>query len=272
MILYLQRVLGYTLTGDTREHALFFIYGSGKNGKSVFLNTAAKILGSLATTAAMDTFAASRGDRHPTELARLDGARLVSASETEEGRAWAEARIKQLTGGDPIAARYMKQDFFTFLPRFKLLIVGNHQPSLHNVDPATRRRFHIIPFTHTPPAPDLELERKLEGEHGRILAWMIEGCMDWQRNGLTRPAAVAAATEEYFESQDMMGQWIAECCYVGESRWETPAALFSSWSGFARANGEEAGNTKSFGAGLDRRGYPASKSNGIRKRTGISLR
>lgn len=270
LIRYLQQVLGYALTGETREHALFFIYGAGKNGKSVFLNTAARILGDYATTAAMDTFAASRGDRHPTELARLDGARMVSASETEEGRAWAEARIKQLTGGDPIAARFMRGDFFEFTPRFKLLIVGNHQPSLHNVDPATRRRFHIIPFTRTPAAPDLELEHRLEAEHGRILSWMIEGCVDWHRNGLVRPAAVVMATEDYFESQDVFGQWIQERCRTGPAEWGTPMELFRSWTDFARDNGEDAGVARTFGSTLVKRGFRRGKMAGMRCHKGLT--
>ena len=130
VVSYLQRVLGYSLTGSTREHAMFQLIGDGGNGKSVLLNTASKIMGDYAVTAGMDTFVASRGDRHPTDLAKLDGARLVAASETTEGRAWDEARIKQLTGGDRIAARYMRQDFFEFTPRFKLLIVANHAPVL----------------------------------------------------------------------------------------------------------------------------------------------
>lgn len=273
LIRFLQQVLGYALTGDTREHALFFVYGAGKNGKSVFLNTAARIMGKYASTAAMETFAASRGDRHPTELARLDGARLVSASETEEGRAWAEARIKQLTGGDPIAARFMRGDFFEFTPKFKLIIVGNHQPSLHNVDPATRRRFNIIPFTHTPANPDPQLEQKLEAEHGMILNWMIEGCRDWLANGLTRPAAVSAATEDYFESQDVLGQWIAERCVTGKNEWEQPTILFRDWSEYARASGEDAGTNKSFGSKLEKRGFRAGRRpGGIRCRQGISLR
>jgi putative DNA primase/helicase len=270
---FLQQVLGYALTGDTREHALFFIYGAGKNGKSVFLNTAAKILGDYAMTAAMDTFAATRGDRHPTELARLDGARLVSASETEEGRAWAEARIKQLTGGDPIAARFMRGDFFEFTPRFKLIIVGNHQPSLHNVDPATRRRFNIIPFTRTPAKPDALLEQRLAEEHGMILNWMIAGCRDWLNNGLLRPTAVSAATEDYFESQDILGQWVSERCMLGQSEWEQPTVLFRDWADYARANGEDPGTNKSFGSKLEKRGFHAARRpGGIRCRRGISVR
>jgi len=140
LIRLLQQWCGYSLTGLTREHALVFVYGPGGNGKSVFLNVVASILKDYGTTAAMDTFNASHGDRHPTDLAMLRGARLVTASETEEGRAWAESRIKQMTGGDRISARFMRQDFFEFTPQFKLMIVGNRKPVLRNVDDAARRR------------------------------------------------------------------------------------------------------------------------------------
>jgi putative DNA primase/helicase len=150
----------------------------------VFLNALTAILSAYAATAAMDTFTASKGDKHPTDLAMLRGARLVTASETEEGRAWAEARIKQITGGDPITARFMRQDFFTFVPQFKLTIVGNHQPVLKNVDDAARRRFNIVPFTRKPSHPDPQLEEKLRAEYPAILRWMVDGCLDWQKHGL----------------------------------------------------------------------------------------
>ncbi len=142
-----QRWCGYCLTGDIREHALVFCWGPGGNGKTVLLNTETAILGDYAQTAAMETFTASQYASHPTDLAMLCGARLVTAAETEEGRAWAETRIKQLTGGDPISARFMRQDFFTFKPTFKLMVIGNHEPALRNVDDAARRRFNVVPFT-----------------------------------------------------------------------------------------------------------------------------
>ena len=145
----------------------------------------------------------------------LRGARLVSATETEEGRAWAESRIKQLTGGDPISARFMRQDFFTYVPTFKLVFIGNHKPALRNVDDAARRRFNIVPFLHKPPTPDQHLEQKLRAEWPAILRWMIDGCLAWQRDGLVRPAIVAAATEEYFSEQDILRQWVEECCEIG---------------------------------------------------------
>jgi putative DNA primase/helicase len=135
-------VLGYSLTGSQREHAMFFGYGTGGNGKSVLIDAVAGIMGDYHTTAPIETFTASTSDRHPTELARLVGARLVTAIETEEGRRWAETRIKTLTGGDRVAARFMRQDFFEYTPQFKLLIAGNHQPILRTVDEAIRRRFN----------------------------------------------------------------------------------------------------------------------------------
>ena len=166
---YLQRAVGYCLTGSVREHALFFAHGPGGNGKGVFLNTVAAILGDYATVASMDSFTATHTDRHPTDMAMLRGARLVTAQETEEGRRWAEARIKALTGGDPITARFMRQDFFTYQPQFKLFVAGNHKPSLRNIDDAIRRRLHLIPFTFKPARPDRDLPEKLKPEWPAIL-------------------------------------------------------------------------------------------------------
>jgi putative DNA primase/helicase len=172
---YLQRMAGYCMTGDTTEHVLFFFYGSGANGKSVFINTLAAIWGDYAVTAPMEMFIASHNDRHPTELAYLRAARLVTAQETEKGRRWAESKIKALTGGDPITARYMRQDFFTFTPQFKLLIAGNYKPSLRSVDEAIRRRFHLVPFVVTIPKEkrDGKLFEKLKAEWPGILQWAL---------------------------------------------------------------------------------------------------
>ncbi len=256
---FLRQVAGYALTGDVSEHALFFIYGPGGNGKSVFLNTLTTLLGDYAATAAMDTFTASRGERHPTDLAMLRGARLVSVSETEPGRAWAESRIKQLTGGDPISARFMRQDFFTYRPQFKLLIVGNHKPVLRNVDEAARRRFNIIPFVHKPETPDKRLEEKLKAEYPAILRWMIEGCLDWREHGLLRADSVRQATAAYFDEQDLFGRWIEACCKTGPGSWDTTARLFDSWKHYAERNGEYPGSTKAFSANLSKREFLADR-------------
>jgi len=144
---FLQRWCGYCCSGFTSEHVFVFVYGTGANGKGTFINTIADVLGDYATTAHVGTFLASRNEHHPTDVAKLRGARLVIAQETEKGRRWDETKIKTLTGGDKVTARFMRQDFFDFEPKFKLLISGNHKPRLSNVDEAIRRRLLIIPFT-----------------------------------------------------------------------------------------------------------------------------
>lgn len=272
MMRYLQRIAGYCLTGVTSEHALFFIYGPGGNGKSVFLNTLVHILGDYAVSAPMETFTASKFASHPTDVAMLKGARIVTASETEEGRAWAEARIKALTGGDPITARFMRQDFFTYQPQFKLLFAGNHQPTLHGVDAAMRRRFNMLPFIFRPEKPDFVLEEKLKAEAPKILGWALRGCLDWQLHGLGRPASVIMATDEYFEEQDLFGAWIEDRCEIGSGLWELPTALFRDWTTFAKAQGEDAGSMVTFSGRMKKHGYRPGKSAGIRRYSGLSLK
>ena len=181
LIDYLQRVAGYVLTGSTVEHVLFFCHGTGANGKSTLLNTLSGIMGGYCAVAQMETFTASNTDRHPTELAMLRGARIVTANETEQGRRWAEARIKSVTGGDSITARQMRQDPFTFFPQFKLVMAGNHKPGLGGVDEAIRRRIHLIPFAIKIPEGERDpvLPEKLKAEWPGILAWMLDGCLKW---------------------------------------------------------------------------------------------
>jgi putative DNA primase/helicase len=276
LVRFLQQWCGYSLTGDTCEHALVFVYGPGGNGKTVFLNTTSGLAGAYATTAPMDTFAAAKGDRHPTDLAMLRGARMVTASETEEGRPWAESRIKQMTGGDPITARFMRQDFFTYTPQFKLTIVGNHKPVLRNVDDAARRRFILVPFTRKPAHPDRQLETKLKAEWPGILRWMIQGCLDWQGNGLIRPETVKAATADYFDNQDLLGQWLEEeCdCEPGNTyKWDKTSVLFESWSTYAQRAGEDAGSKKAFSDKMQSRGFePARGTGGVRLFRGVRKR
>jgi len=207
---FLQRFFGYCLTGSTVEHAMLFLWGTGRNGKSVFLNIISWVLGDYALTAPAETFTAGRGDRHETELARLQGARLVIAQEVQSGRSWNEARIKAITGGDLITARYMRQDYFSFTPQFKLVMAGNHKPALGTVDIAIRRRMLLIPFTTTIPENEVDpqLFEKLKAEGPQILRWMLEGCIDWQISGLNPPAAVIAATDEYLAAEDAVGLFL----------------------------------------------------------------
>ncbi len=258
---FIQRMAGYCLTGSIREHALFFAFGTGANGKGVTINTLTGILGDYAAVASIDTFTASQNDRHPTDLAMLRGARLVTAQETEEGRRWAEARIKAMTGGDPITARFMRQDFFTFEPKFKLLIAGNHRPGLRNVDEAIRRRFNLVPFAVKIPADkrDKDLPEKLKEEWPGILAWAIEGCLAWQRDGLTPPAAVVAATEEYLGAEDGAGNWLEDCCIEHGGLHTGAGALYGSWKAWAEQTGEHAGSQKSFSQRLIGKGFEARR-------------
>ena len=251
------------------------MYGPGGNGKSVFLNTVTTILKDYSVTSAMETFTASTSDKHPTDLAMLAGSRLVTASETEEGRAWAEARIKALTGGDPITARFMRRDFFTYLPTFKLIVVGNHKPVLHNVDDAAKRRFNIVPFTLKPAKPDRELEQKLMQELPGILQWMIQGCLDWQQNGLIRPKCVVEATAEYFSDQDLFRHWLEEDCICepgNADRSESSSVLFKSWSNYAKTAGHKPGTTSTFKDSLLAAGFKFYRGEKAREFFGIGLR
>ena len=223
------------------------------------MNTIFGIMGDYAVNAAMETFVVTHGDKHPTDLAMLAGARFVMTTEVEEGQVWAEARIKALTGGDPMTARFMRQDFFTFVPRFKLTISGNHKPNLRNVDDATRRRFNIVPFVHKPKRVDRELADKLRLEWPQILRWMIEGCLEWQQCGLDPPPIVTEATDEYFRDQNVVRHWIEECCDEGDGLTDTSEHLFKSWSEYAAANGEQPRTTKWLTQTLIKQGFNSLK-------------
>lgn len=270
---FLQRVAGYALTGLTSAHALFFLWGSGANGKSVFINTISGILGDYHKTAAIETFTASTVEQHPTALAGLRGARLVTAVETEEGRRWAEAKIKALTGGDKIAARFMRQDFFEFTPQFKLLIAGNHKPGLRSVDEAIRRRFHLVPFAVTiPPAErDETLSEQLRSEWGGILAWAIEGCLEWQRTGLAPPEAVTSATAAYLDGEDAVSAWLDEECERDVNGWSSLPHLFGAWKAWAERNGEDAGNNRRLGHTLETRGFRKERRTHARGFAGLRV-
>jgi putative DNA primase/helicase len=274
LIAFIQRVLGYALTGDTREHALFFMYGQGGNGKGVLLNTVGGIMGDYQKTAPVDTFIDSPHERHPTDLAGLRGARLVTASETEKGRRWAEAKIKMLTGGDRIAARFMRQDFFEFVPQFKLVIAGNHKPSLRSVDAAMRRRMHMIPFTVNIPESerDTGLPERLKAEWGGILAWLVEGCLAWQRGGLQPPAAVRAATDEYLSSEDVLGSWLDERCIQAAGNWASRQDLFMSWTRWAEGSREYVGTQKQFLDAMRQHGFEEGGRIGVRGFRGVQLK
>jgi putative DNA primase/helicase len=256
-VAFIQRMAGYSLTGSIEEHALFFCYGTGGNGKGTMVNAIAGILGEYAAVASMETFTESQGERHPTDLAMLRGARLVTSEETERGRRWNDRRIKAITGGSPISARFMRQDFFTFAPEFKLLLVGNEKPSIDSVDEAMRRRFHLLPFDQKISADkrDLDLPEKLREEWPGILAWMIEGCLLWQEKELQPPERVIAATEAYLNDQNSFLAWVEECCLVGQTEWASSASLYRSWSTWATRHGEKPGTARGLSEELQKNGF-----------------
>lgn len=254
---YLQRIAGYCLTGDASEQVFFFAHGDGRNGKSTFINTLLAILDRYARQAAAETFMMARGERHPTELAGLYGYRLVAAVELPRGARWNESRLKALTGGERVTARFMRQDEFEYQPQLKLLIAGNHQPKLGTVDEAMRGRLHLLPFKVKieDSIRDKRFTAALLKERNGILAWAVEGCRDWQRQGLDPPAAVVDATGAYFDSQDTIAQWLEECCVQGPNLQAASKVLFTSWKRWCEANGEEIGPRNDFSQALRDRGF-----------------
>jgi putative DNA primase/helicase len=235
---WLQRFLGYCLTGNVSEHVLAFLYGSGANGKSVLFDTMINILGDYGMRAAPDLVLAKYGEAHPTEFADLEGRRLVLVSEIDQGRAWSEATIKRITGDTTIKARRMRRDFTEFPATHKLVIAANTKPVVRSTDDGIWRRMRLVPFgvTIPPEERDKGLIAKLLEERAGILAWAVRGCLAWQHEGLGNAGAVDNATAEYRKAQDILGNWIADECVVGSDEFTPMAKLYESYTGWcARA-------------------------------------
>ena len=242
---YLQKLVGYSLTGSTQEQVLAFVHGPPMTGKTVFLETIAGMFGTYHENTNANTFAKSANDRHPTDLAALAGARLVTASETAEGRGWDTQRVKALTGGDEVSARFMRQDFFTYKPRYQILIVGNHEPEVDGVDAALMRRLHVVPFNKKPENPDRLLFEKLKKEWGSILYWAIQGCRKWLAEGLTPPEVVRERTERYQKEEDPVGLFLEECCDLEDPNGTVSRRrLYQYWAQWCGAQGEDPGTLK----------------------------
>jgi len=246
---FLQRYMGYCLTGDMSEKKLAFVWGSNSNtGKSTFVNAVMYAIGSYAKGVDVDAFMGQRGNTD--SLAQLPGVRLASATEASAGQKWDDKIIKGITGGDRIEARRLHQSFFTFQPQFKLLIAGNHRPSLASVDVAMLKRVLIVPMNNAVEEENIDrlLGQKLQAEAPQILRWMIEGALSWLKRGLDAPEAVLVATEEYVEEEDILAAWIDECCDLDPEHWVSTADLFSNWSQWNRGRGAGKGGTQiSFG-------------------------
>jgi putative DNA primase/helicase len=273
---FLQRFVGYCMTGATTEHKFVFAYGTGANGKSTFINTIAAMFGDYATVADVGTFIAAATERHPTDVAKLHGYRLVVAQETEKGRRWDETKIKSMTGGDKMTARFMRCDFFDFFPKFKLWIVGNHKPRLDHVDEAMRRRMLLVPFLVQIPVDerDQNLMEKLKPEWPAIMRWCIDGCLEWQRIGLAPPKIVTDATDEYFADQDLIKQWLEDCTKIAPPSAFTPIGqLFASWKTWCDGQNIRPESVNTLSDALVERGFTRKRVHGgVRGFCGLILK
>lgn len=271
---FVQRAVGWSITGDVSEQVLFFLYGTGANGKSVFLNILLKLLGNdYAIQAAPDLLIAKRTESHPTELADLHGKRFVASTEVAADRSFNEVHIKSLTGGDRIRARRMREDFWEFTPTHHLWIAGNHKPRIRGTEEAIWRRMNLIPFAVTipPEQRDGKLTQKLEAEMPGILAWAVQGCLEWQRIGLNPPETVSYATNQYRSEMDSIGRFLDEECIRGDHTLETPASdLYLGYTSWCASNGERQVTQQYFGQRMSAEGLDRKKR-GTYRYIGIQL-
>jgi putative DNA primase/helicase len=275
LIRFYQRGVGYTMTGSTREQVFFFKYGSGANGKSLTLKTVKRVMGDYAKACRPETLMPKSPNAIPNDVAMLVGARMAVTTEVEEGARMAESLVKQLTGGDTMIARFLHGEFFEFDPTLKIWMAGNHRPVMIGTDDAIWRRVLTIPYTATIPEEeqDHELDEKLLRELPGILAWMVEGCLEWQRVGLAPPEAVRNATAQYREQMDTLGQFIEDCCEIGEQEMCTAGLLFNTYLTWAENQGERRPwNKQAFGRKLSERGFTQERSRDSRLWMKIGLR
>ncbi|AGU50363.1 putative plasmid/phage primase, P4 family [Variovorax paradoxus B4] len=271
LIEFMQRSMGYWISGDRREQVIHFLYGLGANGKSVLTEFVQWLGGSYTLKMPASALMQSKGERHPTELAQLRGKRLAVSSELDENSFFNESLIKELTGDDTLTARFMRGDFFEFQMTQKHVIVGNFKPRLRGGDPAIARRMLLVPFN----ARFQGVERdpymldKLKAEAPAILAWIVQGALKWQTDGLAVPASVRDASADYMADHDDLQQWVDECC---EMQGEAQAGhLYTSFSNWKKARGEHAPSMTAWGSRITNlRGVSKRRSGGIRY-SGIQL-
>lgn len=280
---WLRRYCGYALTGDNREQCMAFFYGPAQAGKGTILRTLAGILGSVQGEinpfrsyhyeAPITTFMETKADRHSTELAALYGKRLITAEEPAAGAKWDEGKLKWITGGSQITARFVSRDNFSFTMTGKIIVAANHRPRLSTSDKAIRRRLHVLPFEHPVPDEDRDnqLDAKLREEWPAILHWMIEGCIEWQMSGLGLPEKIALSTDNYLESEDTLGAWLDENC---ERRGRTLGSeLYENYKRWCDKNGESSWSRKAWSSAMNDRGFPLVKgAKGVRMVDGVELK
>jgi P4 family phage/plasmid primase-like protien len=256
LIDYLQRWLGYCLTGQVSEQYLHALWGSGANGKSVLIGTMLALLGDYGATAAPELLL-TRDGKHPTEVADLQGRRFVCSVETDDGRRLAEAAVKSLTGGDKVKARRMYENFWEFSPTHKLALVTNHKPKITGTDHAIWRRLRLIPFEVTIPdaEQDKALPAKLQAELPGILAWAVRGCLEWQRRGLDAPEKVRTATATYKAESDHLASFLAECVKESPGDELQARVFYQAYVAWCDDNGQKPQNGTAFGLRLGERGF-----------------
>lgn len=228
---FLQRFIGYALTGDVGERVFIICYGGGRNGKSVLLRIVQALLGRYSTTCAPGLLMARKDEAHPADVADLFGARLAVASEVKKGRTFDEEKVKRITGNDMLKARRMRENFWEFLPTHKIILATNHKPRVADATDSFWDRLALIKFDVRITDEEVErdlAERIVATELSGVLAWAMEGCLAWQKGGLRLPAAIKAATKEYRESEDVVGAFVAECCLFDKSTFTTTAGLMTA--------------------------------------------
>jgi putative DNA primase/helicase len=261
LVTFLHRFLGYCLTGDVREHLLAFWHGGGGNGKSLLAFIVLFVMGDYACKAAPDLlFKNEKTERHPTELCDLYGRRLVVCNETTRGRAWDEATLKDITGGDRIRARRMREDFWEYVPTHKILVFGNSRPRIKNVDQAIERRLRLVPFAVSfVGREDRDLAQALKAEAPGVLAWLVRGCLDWQANGIPDTDAVRAATKAYLREEDTLGQFFEAECVFDPNAKATRKELRERYVAWAEERDERPAGPKVVAESLRQRGISERK-------------
>ena len=261
LIAFLQRLVGYTLTGDTGEEMLALLYGTGRNGKTKFIEATSGVLGDYAKSTPFATFLHNDQDSVRNDIADLRGARFVSAVEPDEGRRLDEALIKQLTGGDTVKARFLFREYFEFRPAFKVVLAANHKPTVRGTDEGIWSRIRLVPFTVTIPKAerDKRLLEKLLAEAPGILTWAVEGCLAWQRDGLGEPQEVSEATETYRAEMDILASFLAECCMLRPDAQTAASELYKAFKGFQEQSGEYVLTQNAFGRRLTEKGFTRSR-------------
>jgi putative DNA primase/helicase len=266
LVNYLQHLLGYSLTADISEQTLAIFHGAGANGKSVLVNTVLAVMGEDYTHAAMPDFLLDRhGDRHPTAIAALFGKRLLVCQETGAGRRLNEALVKWLTGGDRLTGRRMREDFWSFDPTHKSIMVTNYRPEVRGNDNGIWRRLRLIPFNITFPEEkqDKKLPQKLLAEAQGILRWLVQGAVEWSKGGMKTPNSVLQTTRAYRNDEDLFAQFLAECCLLGPGYQCRASELYTRFRQWHESRGEARPPTQRvFGEAMTAQGYGRKTNNG----------